>query len=330
MQTKYLTFCDQHLAQAGQLIREGQLVAFPTETVYGLGANAWDEQAVLSTFQAKGRPSDNPLIVHIWDKGQIPQIARSICDMAQKVIDQLMPAPLTIVLPKQPTISNVITAGLDTVAIRMPMSKQARDFLQACQVPVTAPSANTSSRPSPTNWQRVAEDMDGKIAAVLCGDACQVGIESTVLDLSTDTPRILRPGMVSPQQIAAVIGQPVQVITNPKDKVNSPGVRYKHYAPKVPMALNLDGDKQKIADFYNQLVALGHNPVLLVADTNQYPGFNCHPIGKTNQQVAHNLFENLRLLENKYTYIIASFVGTGPLADSILNRLTKSAGNNIL
>lgn len=330
MQTKYLSFCDQHLEQAGQLIREGKLVAFPTETVYGLGANALDEQAVLSTFVAKGRPSDNPLIVHVWDKSQIPQIARSISPEAQRVIDNLMPAPLTIVLPKQPTVFDTITAGLDTVAIRMPMSKQARDFLKACRVPVTAPSANTSSRPSPTNWQRVAEDMDGKIAAVLCGDACQVGIESTVLDLSTDTPRILRPGMVSPQQIAAVIGKPVEVVSNPKDKVNSPGVRYKHYAPKVPMALNLDGDRQKLADFYRQLVELGHNPVLLVADTSQFEGYSCWPIGKTNQQVARNLFENLRLLENSYSYIIASFVGSGPLADSILNRLVKSAGNNIL
>ncbi len=330
MQTKYLTFSDQHLQQAGHLIREGNLVAFPTETVYGLGANALDEQAVLSTFVAKGRPSDNPLIVHVWSKSQIPQIAKSISDVAQKVIDQLMPAPLTIVLPKQPTISNAITAGLDTVAIRMPMSKQARDFLQACQVPVTAPSANISGRPSPTNWQRVAEDMDGKISAILQGDPCQVGIESTVLDLSGDAPRILRPGIISPQQISAVIDMPVTVITNPKDKVNSPGVRYKHYAPKVPLALNLDGDRKKITDFYQQLVQMGHNPVLLVADVEHYLGYNCWPIGKTNQQVAQNLFENLRLLENNYSYIVASFVGVGPLADSILNRLIRSAGNNIL
>ena len=156
-QTKLLNFTDEHLKLAGELIRSGKLVAFPTETVYGLGANAFDEDAVKSTFTAKGRPSDNPLIVHIYDKSQVWEIARFVSDDAQKIIEQIMPASITIVLPKKATISNVITAGLDTVAIRMPKSLEARKFLQACQVPVTAPSANTSGRPSPTTWQRVQE-----------------------------------------------------------------------------------------------------------------------------------------------------------------------------
>lgn len=330
MQTKLLNFTDEHLALAGELIRQGQLVAFPTETVYGLGANAFDESAVLSTFTAKGRPSDNPLIVHIYDKSQVWQIAREVSVDAQKIIDQIMPASITIVLPKKANISDAITAGLDTVAIRMPKSAEARRFLEACQVPVTAPSANTSSRPSPTTWQRVAEDMDGKISAILCGEPCQVGIESTVLDLTHDEPLILRPGVVTPEQIESVLGKPVRVLTNPKEKVNSPGVKYKHYAPKVPMALDLSGDAAKLSGYYDTLVKQGLNPVLLVEDVSAFGTRNVHPIGTTDEQVAQNLFENLRILEQSYNYIIASYTSKTSFATSILNRLTRSASNNII
>ena len=330
MQTKLLNFTDEHLALAGQLIRQGQLVAFPTETVYGLGANAFDEDAVKSTFVAKGRPSDNPLIVHIYDKSQVYEIASVVSEDAQKIIDQIMPDSITIVLPKKANISHVITAGLDTVAIRMPKSAEARKFLQACQVPVTAPSANTSSRPSPTTWQRVAEDMDGKISAILCGEPCQVGIESTVLDLTHDEPLILRPGIVTPEQIEAVLGKHVRVLTNPKEKVNSPGVKYKHYAPKVPMALDLSGDTTKLCSYYDALVAQGLNPVLLVEDVSAFGTRNVHPIGTTDEQVAQNLFENLRILEQSYNYIIASYTSKTSFAESILNRLTRSASNNII
>ena len=330
MQTKLLNFTDEHLQLAGELIRQGKLVAFPTETVYGLGANAFDEQAVLSTFTAKGRPSDNPLIVHIYDKSQVWQIAREVSPDAQKIIDQIMPASITIVLPKRANVSNAITAGLDTVAIRMPKSAEARRFLEACQVPVTAPSANTSSRPSPTTWQRVAEDMDGKISAILCGEPCQVGIESTVLDLTHNEPLILRPGVVTPEQIESVLGKPVRVLTNPKEKVNSPGVKYKHYAPKVPMALDLSGDTAKLCNYYDTLVKQGLNPVLLVEDVSAFGTRNVHPIGTTDEQVAQNLFENLRILEQSYNYIIASYTSKTSFATSILNRLTRSASNNII
>lgn len=330
IQTKLLNFTDEHLALAGQLIRQGQLVAFPTETVYGLGANALDEGAVLYTFTAKGRPNDNPLIVHIYDKKQIWDIAREVSDDAQKIIEQIMPASITIVLPKKATISNAITAGLDTVAIRMPKSLEARKFLAACQVPVTAPSANTSSRPSPTTWQRVEEDMQGKISAILCGEPCQVGIESTVLDLSHDEPLILRPGVVTPEQISQVLGKQVRMLTNPTEKVNSPGVKYKHYAPKVPMALDLTGNVDKLCAHYDTLVSQGHNPVLLVEDVTAFGNRNVHPIGSTDEQVAQNLFENLRILEKSYTHIIASYTSTTSFAKSILNRLTRSASNNII
>lgn len=331
MNTQYLQFNDDDLNKAGELIRRGQLVAFPTETVYGLGANALDVNAVRSTYVAKGRPSDNPLIVHVYCKRQIAQVARYVSPDAERIIDNLMPASITIVLPKRlDVVDDCITAGLDTVAIRMPKSSQARAFLAACNVPVTAPSANTSGRPSPTNWQRVREDMDGRISAVLCGDPCEVGIESTVLDLSHDEPLILRPGVVTPEQIEQIIGKPVKVVTDPKAKVNSPGVRYKHYAPAVPMALDLTGDVGKLASYYDNLVAQGLNPVLLVERPECFAGRNAVCIGRTDEQVARNIFENLRLLEKQYGYIVASFSSKTPYAQSILNRLIRSTGNNLI
>lgn len=330
MITKYLQFNSADLELAGRLIRQGELVAFPTETVYGLGANALDEAAVKSTYVAKGRPSDNPLIVHVWDKSQIYDIAREVSDDAEKVIS-LMPASLTVVLPKKEIISDVITAGLDTVAIRMPYSIQAREFLRYAQVPVTAPSANLSGRPSPTNWQRVRDDMDGRISAILCGEACEVGIESTVLDLSHGAPKILRPGAVTAETLAKVLGKPVEIVTNPKSKVNSPGVRYKHYAPSVPMALDLTDDCDKLRNFYDQKLQEGYNPVLWVSDPSRFGSRNTHPMGFDANDVARGLYENLRYLETKYDFIIASFkqksddVGVG-----ILDRLKRAAGHNII
>lgn len=330
MKTKYLQFNEKDLATAGELIRGGELVAFPTETVYGLGANAFDADAVKSTYVAKGRPSDNPLIVHVWNKSQIYQIAREVSPDAEKIINELMPNSITVVLPKRGIIDDCITAGLDTVAIRMPKSTQARDFLQAANVPVTAPSANVSGRPSPTTWKRVAEDMDGKISAILCGKQCEVGIESTVLDLSRDEPLVLRPGIVTCDVISEVLGRPVRVVTNPKEKVNSPGVRYKHYAPKVPMALELDGNADKLCAFYDELVSRGENPVLLAENVEAFGDRNAVCIGKTDLEVSQNLFENLRNLEKRYSYIIASFSSKTDFANSILNRLTRSAGGNVI
>ncbi len=327
MKTRYLQFNDKDLTVAGELIRQGELVAFPTETVYGLGANALDVNAVKNSYSAKGRPSDNPLIVHVYDKSQIYDIAREVSSDAEKIIDSLLPASLTIVLPKRNVIDDCITAGLDTVAIRMPLSVQAREFLRYANVPVTAPSANLSGRPSPTVWQRVAEDLDGRIAAVLCGQPCGVGIESTVLDLSRDEPLILRPGIVTPQDIQAVLHKKVTVVTDPKAIVNSPGVRYKHYAPRVPMALDVSGDADKLANYYDEITC---NPVLLVEHPEAFGGRNVRLIGRTDEEVARSLFENLRVLETQFDYIIASFSSKTQFAESILNRLTRSAGQNII
>ena len=330
METHLLQFNQQDLHLAGQYIQQGKLVAFPTETVYGLGANALDKDAVQGIFAAKGRPSDNPLIVHVANTSQISQVAYCDGEDVQKIINAFMPGSLTVVLPKKDVVPSIVTAGLDTVAVRMPNSKQALDFLSACQVPVAAPSANTSTRPSPTNWQTVHEDMDGKIQAILCGDDCAVGIESTVLDMTQPTPTVLRPGLVTPSQISKVLGKPVKVVTNPKEKVNSPGVKYKHYAPSCEMVLNVDGDVQKVTDYYDSQVAQGKRVVILAQQTSLFGNRNVMPLGNTDQAVAQGLFANLRKCETQCDLIIATYSSNTELAQSILNRLIKSAGQKIL
>lgn len=336
METKYLQFNSDDLTIAGELIRKGCLVAFPTETVYGLGANTFDANAVKNIYVAKGRPSDNPLISHIWDKSQIYELAREISPDAEKIIDRFMPGSITVVLPKKDTVPDVVTAGLDTVAIRMPKSSQAREFLRYAGVPVAAPSANISGRPSPTTWETVKQDMDGRISAILCGEPCAVGIESTVLDLSRDEPVVLRPGAVSAQRIGEVLGKTVRVLNDPTSKVNSPGVRYKHYAPKVPMVLDLTDDHEKLKAYYDQKVREGYNPVLLVHHPFRYGKRNAYAIGMDTNDVARGLYESLRYLETRYDFIIASFCneeGTlfdGELGVGIVDRLTKAAGGNII
>lgn len=334
--TKYLQFNNDDLALAGQLIRDGELVAFPTETVYGLGANAFNEQAIRSTYEAKGRPSDNPLIVHIWDKSQIYEIASKVTPDAESVINNFMPGSITIVLPKKPIIPNSVTANLDTVAIRMPSSVEAREFLRYANVPVAAPSANLSGRPSPTSWQRVKEDMDGRIAAILCGKPCEVGIESTVLDLTRDEPIILRPGVVSATTLQKVLGKPVKILTDPKSKVNSPGVRYKHYAPKVPMVLDLTDDYDKLCAYYDAKLCEGYNPVLWVREPSRFGKRNSKAMGFDTNDVARGLYENLRDMETQYDFIIASFCNEqgalycGDIGIGIIDRLKKAAGGNII
>lgn len=336
VKTKYLQFNDRDLAIAGELIRAGELVAFPTETVYGLGADALDAEAVKRTYVAKGRPVDNPLIVHIYDKAQIYDLASEVNEFAVKVIEHIMPAPITVVLPKRDVISGVVTAGLPSVAIRMPLSEQARRFLKEARVPVSAPSANLSGRPSPTTWQRVSDDMDGKIAAILCGEPSRVGIESTVLDLSRDDPVILRPGAVSAERLTELLGVPVDILRDPASKVNSPGVHYKHYAPSVPMALELDGNFDKLCDFYDKKAAEGRNPVLWVHQPLRFGQRHAVEMGDSDAEVAANLYEMLRTLEKQYDYIIASFcwrkgsLYDGPASQGVLDRLMRACAHNVI
>jgi len=223
---------------AAQFVRRGQLAAFPTETVYGLGADALNASAVESIFKAKGRPADNPLIVHLVDREQLPRVAASVPRAAGRLLTAFTPGPLTVILPKADTLPSVVTAGLDTVGVRFPDHETARAFLRACNTPVAAPSANRSGRPSPTDWAAVEEDLDGRIACILKGERTDAGVESTVLDCTTSPPTLLRPGALPVERLEAVVGRvTVEECDRPQERPRSPGTKHRHYAPAAQVRL---------------------------------------------------------------------------------------------
>ena len=258
MKTRYFSSFD--LEPAALLLRDSELVAFPTETVYGLGANALDPAAVKKIFEAKGRPSDNPLIVHISNSNQLEQIVREIPIAAVDLMERFWPGPLTIVFPKRPAVPPEVTAGLDTVAVRFPAHPIAVEIIRRARVPLAAPSANRSGRPSATTWQAVAEDLDGRIAGVVCSEPTMFGLESTVVDTTCSPPRVLRPGGVSLEQLTAVCRDMVPYSghhSNATDlSANSPGTRHKHYQPRAKVIL-MDGS---IADSAKQTFGLSSVP----------------------------------------------------------------------
>lgn len=222
---------------AARVLRAGGLVAFPTETVYGLGADAFDPAAIQRIFESKGRPTDNPLIVHIAKRADIQRVAREVTANAKALMAAFWPGPLTLILPKHPAIPDAVTAGLDTVGIRFPSHRRALAFLRAAGTPVAAPSANRSGRPSPTTWQAVREDLDGRIDCVLKGGRARVGLESTVVDCTSRVPVVLRAGAISVEALRAVV--PEVRMANARDKARgrSPGLKHKHYAPGVPVTI---------------------------------------------------------------------------------------------
>lgn len=224
-------------SEAAKLIRCGKLVAFPTETVYGLGADIFDANAVGRIFEAKMRPADNPLIAHIAEKSQIECLAARVNDAAEAFIDAFFPGPLTIVLPKRPEVPMIATAGLDTVGIRMPAGPIAREFLDLCRTPVVAPSANLSGRPSPTTWQAVYEDLNGRIDCILQGPPTEIGLESTVVDCSGDIPLLLREGGISFKELIAVVPETRRYEVISGEPVRSPGLKHRHYSPRARVVL---------------------------------------------------------------------------------------------
>ena len=255
MDTRLLAADRDGIQTAGSLLQNGELVAIPTETVYGLAADATCADAVSQIFKAKGRPGDNPLIVHIADIADWAPLVTHIPDAAKALADAFWPGPLTIILPAASCVPTVVTAGLTTVAVRFPAHPVAQAVIKAAQKPLAAPSANRSGSPSPTTAARVMEDMDGRIAAVLDGGDCAVGVESTVIDMSTDTPRLLRPGGVTPDQLRAVLGELVidPAVTAALEKgaaAASPGMKYKHYAPQTRVVL-INATAEKFAAFVN-------------------------------------------------------------------------------
>lgn len=236
-------------AEAAWFISHGGIVAFPTETVYGLGANVFDTNAIKRVFEAKERPSDNPLIAHVSALSQITELAAGITEDAGKFIDAFFPGPLTLVVRKRSAVPPIATAGLDTIGVRMPANDLAYGFISSCGVPLVAPSANLSGRPSPTTWRAVFEDLDGRIDCILQGRPTKIGLESTVVDCSCDTPVLLRPGAISLEELRNVV--PATRIGNDQDgtPAKSPGLRYRHYSPRGAVILvDINTDFSKVAN----------------------------------------------------------------------------------
>ncbi len=257
METKIFENTELDIKEAAELIKRGENVIFPTETVYGLGANALDKNAVEKIFLAKGRPSDNPLIVHVADASELEKFAEEVPQKALVLAEKFWPGPMTIILKKKSCIPDVVSAGLDTVGLRVPESETARNFISACGVPIAAPSANVSGKPSPTSFQHVFDDMDGRVAGIIRGETCSVGVESTVIDLTGDVPTVLRPGGISLEQLCDAIGE-VRISSELKNDgiPKAPGMKYKHYSPKA-MVYILKGDKEQKKEFLFKRCAFG-------------------------------------------------------------------------
>ena len=332
METKILTTSKQDIALAGEILRNGGLVAFPTETVYGLGANALSDKAVKSIYRAKGRPSDNPLIVHIAKKEDIAPLVEEIPEKAQKLIDAFFPAPLTIVLKKSALIGETVSGGLDTVAFRMPKNETARAVIEAAGVPIAAPSANTSGLPSPTKASHVIADMSGKIDAIVDGGNCEFGVESTVITLAEKTPVILRPGAITKEMIEEVIGKTelakaVLSEMGKDEKAASPGMKYKHYSPKAKIII-VDADK---AD-YERFVNSKENAFALCFEEDEItiPKVIFGKEGDDLSQ-AKLLFDKLRELDElgaKKVY--ARIPNKDGIGTAVFNRLIRAAAFNII
>ena len=257
---------------AAEFIRRGGVVAFPTETVYGLGADVFDERAVGKIFEAKQRPADNPLIAHISDVDQVGRLAAQVPSYADVLIERFFPGPLTLVLQKRDEVSSIVTAGLDSVGVRMPRHGLAREFIKACGTPIVAPSANLSGRPSPTTWQAVLEDLDGRIDCILQGEATEIGLESTVVDCTGDHPVLLRQGSVSLEDLQAVVHEAVRASEGSDDERKSPGLRHKHYSPRASVKIVVTVDKVEADAAFIGIDEPAVRPAfsMIVADAGEY------------------------------------------------------------
>lgn len=330
------------IEEAAKIIREGGLVAFPTETVYGLGANALDPGAVKKIFQAKGRPQDNPLIVHIWDIKQIETLAHDVPDIAYKFMERFWPGPMTVILPKSSIIPDITSASLPSVGIRMPSNVIARELIKKSGVPIAAPSANISGRPSPTDVERCIEDLDGKVDFILGGEMCQVGVESTVIDCTVTPTCVLRPGGITLEMLREIDGEVYidpAVMKKPDKNIKpkAPGMKYRHYAPKVPVKI-VCGDLKKTIEKINEMVQnyIDENKLVGIIATDETKNFYnkglVMSLGSRNNMpsISKNLFETLRSFDDKNVDIILSeaFEEKG-IGVAIMNRLSKSAGFDI-
>lgn len=333
----------EDLERAGKVLRSGGLVAFPTETVYGLGGNALDREAARKIYAAKGRPSDNPLIVHIADAEELNGLVSEIPPMARKLMETFWPGPMTLILKKKPVVPDETTGGLGTVAVRMPSDPVASALIRAAGVPIAAPSANRSGRPSPTRAEHVIEDMKGRIEMILDGGPVGIGLESTIIDCTEEEPVILRPGYISREMVAELFDRvsvdpagtgPMKEGEHPK----APGMKYRHYAPKAALTL-FEGDIRavtaSIRERTEEDVRRGKRIGIIATDETyrDYPEGIVRSIGSRQraETVAHNLFAVLREFDDLGVEAIysESFSSKG-LGQAIMNRLRKAAGYQIV
>ncbi|MCI9052314.1 MAG: threonylcarbamoyl-AMP synthase [Lachnospiraceae bacterium] len=328
------------LQQAAQIIKRGGLVAFPTETVYGLGADGFNEEAAKKIYAAKGRPSDNPLILHIAEEKQLEQIVKKIPEKAKKLMESFWPGPLTIILEKKENVPYTTTGGLDTVAIRMPNHLGALSFLKAVQTPIAAPSANTSGRPSPTKAEHVLEDMKGKIDMILDGGEVGIGIESTIIDM-TSVPMILRPGFITQEMLEEKIGDvfldpALQNGLQEKERPKAPGMKYRHYAPKADLTI-VEGELSRVIDQINRLTAqkVSEGKKVGIIATEETKKFYKHGIikvigtRKKEETIAKHLYSILREFdEDKIDVIFSEAFSEKAFGQAIMNRLIKAAGHH--
>lgn len=342
MNTKILSTNKEDIAAAAMILRQGGLVAFPTETVYGLGADALSAEAVGKVYVAKGRPSDNPMIVHIARASDLGRLTPMLSPDIVTLVENFWPGPLTLVVKKKDGIPDRTTGGLDTVAVRMPDSRTALDLITMADTPIAAPSANISGSPSPTRARDVIADMDGKIDAVIDGEDCRVGIESTVLDMTGETPVILRPGIITAEALEAALGKKVEYDASLKvrpDHIDidpehpetveddgfrpkSPGMKYRHYAPEAQMMV-IEGQRDRVKAEIERLKGL-----------NERLGLKVGVIlfeEKAFVEAAHDFFAKLRDLDSEHVDLIlaGALSDTDGVGFAVMNRMLKSAGYNI-
>ena len=334
---------NEELAEAAQILRDGGLVAFPTETVYGLGANALDEAAAKKIYAAKGRPSDNPLIAHISCLEELKPLVAYIPEAGRKLAEAYWPGPLTMVFPKSDIVPYGTTGGLDTVAVRMPSDPVANRLIKLAGIPVAAPSANTSGRPSPTTAQHVWQDMEGKIEMILDGGPVGIGVESTIVDVSGDVPTLLRPGAITMEMLRETVGRveidpAIQAPPSADLRPKAPGMKYRHYAPHADLQL-VEGETDRVVEVINNLVkeklAEGKMAGVICTDETRvrYPQGEVRSVGlrAKEETIAHNLFAVLREFDDlNVDCIYSESFSKDHLGQAIMNRLTKAAGYHIL
>ena len=337
MKTEILS--ENHLSEATEIIRSGGLLGIPTETVYGLGADGLNPAAVRSIFRAKGRPQDNPLILHIWSAGWLERYCEDIPAAAYRLAERFWPGPLTMILRRKPVVPDVVAAGLDTVGMRCPAHPLCRRVIELAQTPIAAPSGNTSGRPSPTTARHMLEDMEGKIPAILDGGPCAVGVESTILDLTVTPPRLLRPGGVTLEELREVLGEVAvdSAVTRPMgegEQPRAPGMKYRHYAPRAPVVV-VTGEPESTAGYIQQHISTTPEDGVICFDeyADRFPDRPLERLGPAADkgEQARRVFDALRAMDGAgVRRIWTQCPEAGGIGLAVANRLNKAAGFHIV